>query len=184
MTYLNDLSVKKSQNFSIVQVIPGTVIGPSEFATTAEQALAHMDRHSKALLFDEFKHKYAFGFVHVNDCAKLHIEALDERKVKTEDIPPWFIAAGSSEDGIDGEMLWSKAADLVASEFSKEVDEGVFKLGRGRTPINMPYRVDATLTENMLLGGERIRGLDDCIRDVAQWYVELHRRDTGLSKKL
>jgi nucleoside-diphosphate-sugar epimerase len=182
MTYLNNLRIENSKQFSIVQVIPGTVVGPSEFATTAAQAFAHMDRHSRALLFDEFKHKYAFGFVHVNDCAKVHIEALDEQKVKSEDVPPWFIAAGSSDDGCDGEMLWSKAADMVEREFSREVEEGVFKLGRGRTPINMPYRVDATLTENMLLGSERIRGLEDCIRDIAQWYVELKTRDTESSQ--
>src|SRR5690242_15819485 len=53
MTLLNDIRLKKETSFSIAQVIPGTVIGPSEFVKTRSQALKHIDRQTKALLFDD-----------------------------------------------------------------------------------------------------------------------------------
>jgi nucleoside-diphosphate-sugar epimerase len=173
MTYLNDLRLSGTMPFSIVQVIPGTVIGSSEFVTTRSQALQHIDRQTKALLFDEMKPRYAFGFVHVRDCATVHIEALDESKVRTEDLPPWFVAAGTSEKGVDGERLWSGAAYMVEKRFAKEIEEGMFKIGRNKTPINMPYRVDSRLTEKKLLSGEEIKGLEECVEEVARWYLGL-----------
>jgi nucleoside-diphosphate-sugar epimerase len=173
MTYLNDLRLSKSKPFSIVQVIPGTVIGPSEFITTRSQALKHIDRQTKALLFDEMAPRYAFGFVHVQDCARVHVEALDVGKVKTAKIPPWFVAAATSDEGDDGVALWNKAADAVEQEYVDEIKSGVFKVGRTKTPINMPYRVDSSLTESMLLRGEKMRGLEECVMEVAQWYLRL-----------
>jgi nucleoside-diphosphate-sugar epimerase len=173
MTYLNDLQRSKKLPFDIVQVIPGTVIGPSEFVTTRSQALKHIDRQTKALLFDDMKPRYAFGFVHVQDCARIHIEALDEQKVKSKNLPPWFIAAATSEEGVTGEQLWAKAADMFEQEFEEEVEEVIFKVGRSRTPINMPYRVDSGFTEGTLLYGETMRGFEECVREVANWYLRL-----------
>ena len=179
MTLLNTLRLRTSTSFSIAQVIPGTVIGPSESATTATQALAHMDRQTKALLFDDARPRYAFGFVHVRDCAKVHIEALDEEKVKRGDVPPWYVAAGMTEEGWGGEMVWKGAGDMIEREFGDVVKKGVFTVGRDKTPINMPYRVDSRVTERMLLGGERIRGLEECVREVADWYVRLKEKNEG-----
>jgi hypothetical protein len=173
MAYLDDLRVNKKTPFSIVQVIPGTVIGPSEFVTTRSEALKHIDRQTKALLFDEAAPRYAFGFVHVKSCAQIHIEALDEENVKTEDLPPWFIAAATSEEGLNAEEMWSKAADGVEKEFGEGAKDGVFKLGRTKTPINMPYRVDSRLTEKMLLDGGKMRTFEDCVREMTRWYLSL-----------
>jgi nucleoside-diphosphate-sugar epimerase len=141
--------------------------------TTRARALGHIDRQTKALLFDEMKPRYAFGFVHVRDCARVHIEALDESKVRTEDVPPWFVAAGTSEEGVVGEMLWGGASDKIDKRFAKEVAEGVFKVGRSKAPINMPYRVDSRLTEKTLLDGEEMKGLEECVEEVARWYLGL-----------
>ncbi|KAF2852579.1 NAD(P)-binding protein [Plenodomus tracheiphilus IPT5] len=173
MDYLNKLCLSNTLPFSIVQVIPGTVIGPSEFTTTSTQALAQLDRQSKALLFDDMKPRYAFGFVHLQDCARVHIEALDETKVKDENLPPWFIAASTESKGRSGEEVWNDVADMVEREYSSEVESGIFRLGRSKVPINMPYRADSRLTERVLLGGERIRGLSESVEDVARWYLQL-----------
>jgi nucleoside-diphosphate-sugar epimerase len=177
MTYLHDLQRSKNLPFDIAQIIPGTVIGPSEFVTTRAQALKHIDRQTKALLFDDMKPRYAFGFVHVQDCARIHVEALDESKVKSKNLPPWFVAAASTEEGVDGETMWGKAVDMVESEFAEEVKEGVFKVGRDKTPINMPYHVDSGWTAGKLLYGEEIRGLEECVKEVASWYLRLKTED-------
>jgi nucleoside-diphosphate-sugar epimerase len=173
MKSLNDLRLSKTLPFDIVQVIPGTVMGPSEFITTRSEALKHIDRQTKALLFDEMKPRYAFGFVHVRDCARVHIEAVDEKKVSIDDSPPWWVAAATSEEGVDGEKLWSMAADVVEKDFAKEVEEGTFKIGRDKAPINMPYRVDSRKTEESLLEGDKMRGLEECVQEVAKWYSSL-----------
>jgi nucleoside-diphosphate-sugar epimerase len=179
MQCLSSLQASIELPFSIAQIIPGTVIGPSEFCKTSAQAKAHMDRQTKALLFDDEAPRYAFGFVHVEDCARVHVEALDEVKVRKEDLPRWYIAAGTVEEGVTGEQVWERAADCVEREFPTEVEDGVFRVGRSRMPINMPFRVDSRVTERMLLGGERIRGLEECVRDVGRWYLGMKRKEDG-----
>jgi nucleoside-diphosphate-sugar epimerase len=162
--------------FSIAQIIPGTVIGPSELVSTAADAKAHMDRMSKAILFNDMKPRYAFGFVHVDDCAAIHIEALDESKAPVDRIPKWFVAAATTEKKTL-EEIWKGVGDVIEKEFGKEVEEGVFKIGRENLPINVPFRVDSALTENMLLDGKKMRGIDECVKIVAKWYLELVQRD-------
>ena len=173
MKFLNDLQLSKNLSFSIAQVIPGTVIGPSEFDTTRSQALKHIDRQTKALLFDDMKPRYAFGFVHVRECAAIHINALDETKWRSDDLPAWYIAAATSEERAAGETVWAKAAEMVERDFAKEVKEGVFKVGRSKVPINMPYRVDSSETEKRLLSGLPMRGFEECVKEVAEWYLSL-----------
>jgi hypothetical protein len=57
------------------------------------------------------------------------------------------------------------------------VKEGVFKVGRGKAPINMPFRVDSGFTADKLLNGEEIRGLEECVGEVANWYLRLKTDD-------
>ncbi|CAE7188441.1 NAD-binding-10 multi-domain protein [Pyrenophora teres f. teres] len=177
MDYLAHVQATGQLSFSITQIIPGTVIGPSEFCNKAEEARAHMDRQSKALLFNDAPPRYAFGFVHVQDCAKIHIEALDEEKVKSEDLPKWFVAAGTVEEGTDVTKLWNAAADIIEKEFGNEVNTGLFQVGRTKVPINAPFRVDSQMTEKLLLGGEKTRGLEESVCEVARWYVGLKRKE-------
>ena len=177
MTYLKSLQQKGSLPFSIVQVIPGTVIGPSELETSSSKAYDQMDRMAKALLFNTPKPRYAFGFVHVQDCAAIHIEALDEEKVPDSGIPDWFIAAASTPEGKEGIDIWRDAGDMVEAEFADEAKGGLFTVGRENLPINMPYRVDSKLTENLLLGGRRFKSLEACVREVGEWYSGLVEKE-------
>jgi nucleoside-diphosphate-sugar epimerase len=170
MTYLSSLS--PAPPFSIVQIIPGTVIGTSS-ARTRSVARAAMDRQSRALLFDDATPRYAFGFVHAADCAAVHIEALDEAKVPVDQIPPFFIAAHAEDEGVDGESLWARAVDVLERDLETEIAKGVFKIGRSRVPVNMPFRADSRRTEATLLDGRRMRGLGECVLEVARWYLGL-----------
>jgi nucleoside-diphosphate-sugar epimerase len=182
MSYLSSLQASGEYPFSIAQVIPGTVIGPSEFCKTAAQAKEYMDRQSKALLFDDVAPRYAFGFVHVEDCARIHIEALDGEKVPENAMPRYFIAAGAVERGVTGSELWGGVCDMVEREFSEEVKKSVFTVGRGKVPTNMPFCADSRLTERLLLGGKKIRGLEECVHEVAEWYLGLLRKETEESR--
>lgn len=177
MTYLDELRLSKTLPFSIAQIIPGTVIGPSEFATTSAQALARLDRQTKALLFNDMKPRYAFGFVHVQDCARVHIEALDGHKVEDDALPRWFIAAATVDEGYTGQKLWDETITMIEQRFSSQVETGVFTVGKTKVPINMPYRVDSKLTERMLFGGGKMQGLQESVEEVAQWYLRLKDRE-------
>lgn len=176
--YLDKLQISKIMPFSVVQVIPGTVIGPSEFVKTAEEAKQYMDRQTRALIFDDNTPRYAFGFVHVQDCARVHIEALDPSKVPDSGVPPRLVAAATTEDGLDGDQIWERALNMVEREFASEIETGAIKVGRERTPINMPYRVNSRLTEKLLLDGDAIRGLEDSVKDVAHWYFDLVAKES------
>lgn len=173
MTYLKSLKTTEKLPFSIIQVIPGTVIGPSELINSATEAEAHMDRMSRALLFNDPKPRYAFGFVHIDDCAGVHIESLDEEKVPESDIPDWFIAAACSEKGKDGRELWKEVGDALEKTFEEEVKKKRFTIGRTNVPINMPFYVDSTLTKTMLLGGAKFRRFAESVKEVGSWYVKL-----------
>ena len=144
---------------------------------TASASLARMDRMSKALLFNDPKARYAFGFVHVDDCAAVHIEALDEDKVPDSELPDWYIAAASSPIGKTGSDIWREAGDAVEQEFKQEIERGIMVVGRDNVPINMPFRVDSRLTERLLLGGRKFRNLADCVTDVGNWYRKLATQD-------
>jgi nucleoside-diphosphate-sugar epimerase len=159
----------------MIQVIPGTVIGPSELITTSQEAKEKMDRMSKALLFNAPKPRYLFGLVHVEDCAAAHVNALDEDMVSDEELKKvdWLVAAGTSEAEKNGEEVWREVAEMVDREFRDEVERGVFEVGWDRVPINVPYRVDSKRTEGMVLGGKAMRGFAECVRQVAGWYSGL-----------
>jgi nucleoside-diphosphate-sugar epimerase len=170
MTTLKNLRSSGKLPFSIVQVIPGTVMGPSELVSTKTDARKHMDRMSRALLFNEPKPRYAFGFVHVEDCAGVHVEALDEVRVPDAGIPDWFIAAGSSDQSKSGKRVWKEAGDSIESTFKNEVASGLFTVGRDNVPTNMPYYVDSASTETKLLRHGKFKCLKECVKDVAEWY--------------
>jgi nucleoside-diphosphate-sugar epimerase len=170
MTTLKNLRSSGELPFSIVQVIPGTVMGPSELVSTKTGARKHMDRMSRALLFNEPKPRYAFGFVDVEDCARVHVEALDEGRIPDDEIPDWFIAAGSSDQSKSGEEIWREASDVIESAFKNEVAGGMFTVGRDNVPTNMPYYVDSTLTETKLLRCVKFKSLNECVKNVAEWY--------------
>jgi nucleoside-diphosphate-sugar epimerase len=173
MTYLKSLRATGRLPFSIVQIIPGTVIGPSEFSVRATEAAARMDRISRALLFDDPKPLYAFGFVHVDDCAAVHVEALDEDKVPDSELPDWYIAAASNPPGTNASRIWREVGDVLERAFKHEIKSGLVTIGRDNVPTNMPYRVDSTLTANLLLGGRKFRGLAECVTEVGLWYKML-----------
>lgn len=180
MTHLHSLRSSNPEtkpSFSIVQIIPGTVIGASELATNSSSAYAQMDRMSRALLFNEPKPRYAFGFVHVDDCATVHIESLDEGKVPDDQIPDWFVAAASTEERKTAEEIWRAVGEGIEKKFGKEVGDGTFKVGWERLPINMPFRVDSKRTEELLFRQTGFRSLGSCIGEVAGWYVELLERE-------
>ncbi|KAF2714715.1 3-beta hydroxysteroid dehydrogenase/isomerase family protein [Pleomassaria siparia CBS 279.74] len=148
MTYLNTLRKEKKLSFSIVQL-----------AVTSSSAYDQMDRMSKALLFNDPKPRYGFGFVHVEDCAAVPIEALDEDK------------------GSDGDRVWKHAGDVVEESFREEVKKGIYTVGRTNLPINMSFRVDSRLTERLLLDGRKFTSLEECVKEVGVWYAGPIKRE-------
>ncbi|KAL5373680.1 hypothetical protein DPSP01_012542 [Paraphaeosphaeria sporulosa] len=173
MTTLKNLRASGNLPFSIVQVVPGTVMGPSELVSTKMDGRGYMDRMSRALLFNEPKPRYSFGFVHVGDVARVHVEALDDVRIPYDEVPDWFIAAGASDPSKDGEETWKEAGDFIENNLQHEVASGMFSVGRDKVPTNMPYYVDSALTETKLLRHERFKSLKECIKEVAEWYTTL-----------
>ncbi|KAF2277951.1 NAD(P)-binding protein [Westerdykella ornata] len=170
-------AIKSKLPFDIVQIIPGTVIGGSELHSSASEAYAQMDRMSRAILFDDVRPRYAFGFVDVNDCAAVHVGSLDEKALPTEEIPRWLIAAATTEKGKTINEVWREVGEAVERHFPKEVEQGVFRLGKHNIPINMPYRVDSGWTQSRLLERRRFKSFEDCVLHVAKCYLDLRARD-------
>ena len=148
-----------------------------------------MDRMSRALLFSDNKPRYAFGFVHVDDCAAVHVNALDSDLLPTslltsskeEEGVDWLVAASSTppSPSVSGEQLWLETAQTLKHAFEDEVQRGVFEIGFDMVPVNMPFRVDGRRTEGLVLGGRRMRGLVECVGEVGCWYSKLARVEGG-----
>ncbi|KAJ4355838.1 uncharacterized protein N0V89_003859 [Didymosphaeria variabile] len=173
MTILKNLRASGKAPFSIVQVVPGTVMGPSELISTKIEARNKMDRMSRALLFNEPKPRYLFGFVHVGDCARVHVEALDKVKITDDEIPDWFIAAASSDNAKSGEQTWKEAGNAIERNFKDEIASGTLTVGRDNVPTNMPFYVDSVLTETKILGHDKFKSLNECLKIIAEWYKDL-----------
>lgn len=173
MSFLKDLNSTGRLPFSIVQIVSGTVMGPSELITSVESARIHIDRISKSLLFNGPRASYGFAFVHIWDCARVHIEALDESKAPTVSIPDWFVAGASTRSDATIAHIWNEVGAMVEAEFRDDVSIGLFTVGRHNWPINVPFRVESGLTSTMLMNGDDFKPLSHSIREVAAWYKGL-----------
>jgi nucleoside-diphosphate-sugar epimerase len=131
-----NLLAEEKPRFSIVNIMPSYVIGANELVTDASKvALGSNGLVMGIILGQKFPDPRPCGVVHVQDVARIHIEALDEKKVP------------GNKDFIleSGKIAFDDAFDIVKKNYPDKVVDGTLPLGGSITPIYISFDVNDTL---------------------------------------
>ncbi|KAK9260647.1 hypothetical protein V1519DRAFT_492466 [Lipomyces tetrasporus] len=112
--------VESRPHFSIVNIMPGYVVGANELVSDASKAGAGSNGVVMAVVMGQ-KSPLArpASVVHVQDVARIHVAALDELRVP-----------GSKSFLLDsGRLSFDEAIDIVTKHFPEAVKDGTLPLG-------------------------------------------------------
>lgn len=153
---------KHNPPFSIVNIIPGLVIGRDEKATGTTSLLTGTNRLLLALVTGQsFNGPRLAGAAHVNDVAKVHLLALKDDKIK-----------GREDFGVTSPMLYDDAWEIIKKHFPKAVEEGTFTQGHQSSLV---VNWDAGKTQERF--GFKFQTWEDMVVDVATQYLEFMGKD-------
>ena len=129
---IDDVVKEKKPSFDII-IMPGFVYGGDKKATDTESLLAG----SNSLLLASITGKNPaipclIGIAHVNDVAKVHVLALQEK------------FKGGQAFGVTAPVMYEDAFEIVRKHFPKAVEDGIFTQG---TQNNFAVNRDASKTE-------------------------------------
>jgi nucleoside-diphosphate-sugar epimerase len=160
---------KEKPKFNVVNIMPSFVIGKNELPTTPEAVNGGSNAiTTNALLGVQNPAGLAAVTVHIDDVAKIHIEALDTKVERDRNF-------GANCNGIDG-IQWGSAIEIVKKHFPKAVESGIFPLG-GSQKSN-PLLFDARETEKVF--GFKFKSLEEQITSLAEWYAEVSAKSQAV----
>lgn len=110
-----------------------------------------------------------FGLVHVDDCARVHVGALNTAKIHGNQI----LMCAWNTVGKSAEKFWQDALEKVENVFPRDIENKVFELGR--EPFRMLMQVDSTKTEELF--EFKFKNFSEQVLGVSEWY-------SGLVKKV
>ena len=189
-----DAHKSESSSFSIVNLMPGWILGPEELARNKQEAFKGSNL-ILGWLFAELSIGPLFGrpenedvplvseTVHLDDVVEAHVKALDIDKVPGKYRN--FLLCSDSPTG----PVMMDAEDIVRRELPREVADGKItfagKLGRfqqvqsgdrdqadNRLLGTITSKFDATPTERDLLG-HPFQPYANQVKDTIKWYVHL-----------
>lgn len=181
----------KTTHFSIINIMPGWILGPEELARNKQEAFNTI----LAWLFADLSLARFLGLpadeyppvlsktVHLDDIIEAHVNALN-----TDQVPGKYRSFLLCSDASTGPELMS-AVDIVRRELPQEVSDGkipfVGKLGMFRIGsrtynqelmINqigtIKSKLDVTSTERHLLG-HPLQPYEKQVKDTIKWFVHL-----------
>jgi hypothetical protein len=106
--------------------------------------------------------------VYIGDVARIHVEALDEEKVKGN---ATFVLEGKNGNE-GGEVVLDDAIAVAKDYFAAAVEEGILPLG-GHTESAV-HNMDAS--ETIKVFGE-LKGYKNSVREVLEQFIELKRKE-------
>ncbi|KAL8795378.1 MAG: hypothetical protein Q9195_002119 [Heterodermia aff. obscurata] len=171
-------SAHPSSHFSIVNIIPGLILGPEELSHSKAEAFKGSNM-ILGWLFAELNISPLFGLplsdeapvlsetVHLDDVVEGHVKALDEEKIQGQ--MRSFLLCSHSPTG----PVLMDAVEIVKRELPKEVEEGKIPFA-GKLDV-IPSKFDATPSERDLLGHPFIP-FEKQVTDTVSWFV--HLKDT------
>jgi len=152
-------------SFTVVNVMPGYVIGANEWATDAKSLAAGSNGLVLSVVTGVKSPAARPGNItDIRDVARVHVGSLDEEKVK-----------GNQSFLLDvGQVRFDDALDVASREFADAVKEGVLPLG-GTIPA-VTNNVDASATVEVF---GKLRGYEDAVKSLLEQFVALKRRETA-----
>ncbi|KAM0799445.1 hypothetical protein BDR22DRAFT_890341 [Usnea florida] len=165
----------KTVQFSIVNLMPGWILGPEELARSKQEAFKGSNI-ILSWLFTEFSMAPYLGLsmdedppllsetVHLNDVVECHIKALNTDKVPGN--YRTFLLCSNPPTG----PVYMDAADVVRKELPQEVADGKIPFAGKLGTIKSKF--DSKATERDLLG-HPFQPYANQVKDTIKWYVHL-----------
>ena len=154
---------EKKPQFGLVNVMPAFVAGKNELAKTRKAVNGGTNALFLNVLLGVQNPDGLWSLTcHVDDVARVHVQALNEGLVKDG------ANLGVVYNGLDGGSTWDDAIEIVKKHFPEEVKKGVFPLGG--TQGSNPLKFDASETEKIL--GFKFKDFEEQVVSVAKAYVE------------
>ncbi|KAE9366925.1 NAD(P)-binding protein [Stipitochalara longipes BDJ] len=158
---------EKKPNFSIVNLLPGYVLGRNELVKTADELNAGSNAIVIRLaLGTHFPAPRPAAITYIGDVARIHVAALDRKKVVGNQT---YILEGGKEGQ---KVVLEKVNEIVGREFQQAVEKGWLK-GNGRLESAWSA-FDASATRKAF--GE-LKGYEDSVREVLEQWVELKEQE-------
>ena len=153
---------EEKPHFDIINILPSMVIGKNELNTKKEDLETGTNGVALGPLVGIKLEMPSLGVsVHVNDVARVHIDALNPAISGNRNLL-------CSSGGLQG-TSWDDAKEIGKRYYSKQVANGLFNLS-GSSP-SRPIRLDASETEKLL--GWKFATYEEQVQSVADHYIEL-----------
>lgn len=153
---IDDFVKQNKPSFDVINVIPGFVFGRNEMATDVAGLLTGSNRLLLSMLQGQtILVPRLAGAAHVDDVAKVHMLALDEK------------VQGSQDFGVTIPVVYDEAFGIVEKRFPNLVEDGTF--AQGHQP-SLAVNWDASKTEELF--GLKFKTYEDMVIDVARQYLE------------
>ncbi|TID22693.1 Ceramide glucosyltransferase [Venturia nashicola] len=149
--------------FDIINILPSVILGYNELTTSTKSMLSSGTNRLVASIVSGVPVTGTIslgGTVHVNDCAKLHVQALDPAIQGNRD----FLAHATKMDWGDDSV-----AKIARENFGEDVESGLLPLNGKIAGLNIDF--DSTETEKVF--GIEWVGLKDQVKSVVTQYVDL-----------
>ncbi|RHZ70718.1 hypothetical protein CDV55_106133 [Aspergillus turcosus] len=153
---------EQKPGFDIIKVLPGWIFGRDELSTTADDLKSGSNSVLLSFLTgNQSDQPFNGNSAHVDDCAKVHVLALDPAVKENES----FVV---SSDGVNG-MQWSDAIEVVKRFFPDAVADGRLKT-TGKQPTLL-LRIDAQKTEETF--GFKLAGYEEQVKSLVGQYLQM-----------
>lgn len=155
---------EQKPHFSIVNLHPGFVVGEDELVTDKAENLVKGSNKVvlDPLLGNSYDSSRPTEVVHVRDVARIHVLALDEKKVEGN--------RGYLLDG--GEVKYENMFEIVKKNFPEEVNEGLLPLG-GKVP-SVSHKLD--MKESIELFG-KFKPFGESVKSLVAQYLKLKKAE-------
>jgi len=155
-----DFMKTQSPRFDLISILPAVILGPSPLITTPKGYHTGTNRYIMNLLTGAKVEQPNLGAtVHVDDCALIHVKALDPKVEGNQD----FNAVTKEH------VVYNDAIGIAKKAFPE-----AFEKGKLRDDGDLPQRwlsFDTEKTESVL--GVKWRGFEDQVKGIVGHYLEL-----------
>ncbi|KAL5327869.1 hypothetical protein ACEPPN_005575 [Leptodophora sp. 'Broadleaf-Isolate-01'] len=153
-----------SPHFTIVNIMPGFVIGRSELITRSEELLKSTNAVPLSIVLGvKNEGKKPAMITHIDDVARAHVGALDTEKVVGN---RGFLL----QSDVGGKVVFEDALLVAREKFADAVEEGILPLGG--TTGNAYQIVDSSATEEVF---GKLKSYREAVESVLGQFVELKR---------
>ena len=147
-------------SFDVVHLHPSFVEGRNDLALHTREVLKGTNAIILSIAIGkQFDHSTMGTTVHLEDVARVHVQALDE------------VVPGNTSYILSQNTEWDEVTEIVSRNFPDAIKKGLLP-NIGDAPTH-PVFVDASLTEDVF--GFRHMGLEEQVMSVVGHYLELRR---------